>query len=141
MQKQAIRGFTLLELLISISIVGILATLALPAYHDYVKRTHVFEGIKIASAAKFSIYEYYYWNNQFPVDNAAADLPAPEFIQGNSLKSLHVENGIIKLTYNEKVEDNATILMVPSIAQGSLVWNCNQGTVNWNLRPKTCRTQ
>lgn len=139
MRRQSNKGFTLLELLVITSIISILLVLGLPLFHDYVKRSHVFEGMQLSSAAKFSVYEFYYWNNRFPYSNAEADLPSPETINGNSLKSLTISNGTITLTYNEKVEDNATILMKPTINSGNITWDCTEGSVKWHLRPKNCR--
>lgn len=132
-------GFTLIEILLVMTILGILAAVAIPAYQNYLKRAHVLEGINIAGAPKFAVYEYYYWNGSLPTNNLSADLPEPSAIKGNAVKSISIENGIIKITYNQRVKENDYLLITPTIADGSLVWDCKGGTVEAYLRPMHCR--
>lgn len=132
-------GFTLIELMVVVAIISILAAIGIPAYQNYVKRTHVFEGIQLASAVKFAVYEYYYMYSDFPVDNSAIYLPAPELIKGNALKSIAVENGKLILTYNKRVEEDATIIMTPNLVESTIKWDCTGGTVEPMLRPYNCK--
>ncbi len=70
------KGFTLIELMIVIAIIGILAAIALPAYQDYTKRSRVSEGLSLAGGAKSALTEYYASNNKWPSDNAEAGIAA-----------------------------------------------------------------
>ena len=65
MKRTMQKGFTLIELMIVVAIIGILAAIALPAYQDYTKRTHVSEGLTLAGGAKASVTEYYSSQGKF----------------------------------------------------------------------------
>jgi len=89
------KGFTLIELMIVVAIIGILAAVAIPQYQNYVARAQVAEGLALASGAKTAIAEYRSTTGEWPADNAAAGLAAdPEDISGKYVKSVRVASNI-----------------------------------------------
>ena len=139
MKRTMQKGFTLIELMIVVAIIGILAAIALPAYQDYTKRTHVSEGLTLAGGAKASVTEYYSSQGKFPTNNASAGLAAKADIKGNAVTSVEVASGKITITYNDKVTNGATLELSPASGAGGVQWSCKGGTVDAKYRPSNCR--
>ena len=139
MKRSLQKGFTLIELMIVVAIIGILAAIALPAYQDYTKRTHVSEGLTLAGGAKASVTEYFSSQGNFPSNNSSAGLAAKADIKGNAVKSVTVANGKIEIIYNDKVTNNATLQLSPTSGAGGVQWSCKGGTVIAKYRPSNCR--
>src|SRR5690554_5516266 len=99
MKAQMQKGFTLIELMIVVAIIGILAAIALPAYQDYTKRTHVSEGLTLAGGAKAAVTEFYSTNNRFPANNTSAGLATDTDIKGNAVNKVTVASGKITIEY------------------------------------------
>ncbi|EPF9322240.1 pilin [Neisseria gonorrhoeae] len=89
------KGFTLIELMIVIAIVGILAAVALPAYQDYTARAQVSEAILLAEGQKSAVTEYYLNNGEWPKDNTSAGVASASKIKGKYVKEVKVENGVV----------------------------------------------
>ncbi|EMT2793561.1 pilin, partial [Neisseria gonorrhoeae] len=90
------KGFTLIELMIVIAIVGILAAVALPAYQDYTARAQVSEAILLAEGQKSAVTEYYLNHGIWPKDNTSAGVASPASnIKGKYVKSVTVANGVV----------------------------------------------
>src|SRR6187455_2412570 len=90
------QGFTLIELMIVIAILGILLAIAIPAYNDYSIRARVSEGINVAAAAKLSVSEYTLSNNGTPADNTAAGYKGT--ITSKWVDTIVITGGVITVT-------------------------------------------
>ncbi|HEZ6963544.1 TPA: pilin, partial [Neisseria meningitidis] len=89
------KGFTLIELMIVIAIVGILAAVALPAYQDYTARAQVSEAILLAEGQKSAVTEYYLNHGKWPKNNTSAGVATSTDIKGKYVQSVTVANGVI----------------------------------------------
>ena len=103
MNRKLQKGFTLIELMIVIAIIGILAAIAIPAYQDYTIRSKVAEGLNLAGAAKLAVAETYDSEGRFKAaENASYGLPEATSINGNYVTSVAITDGsgTITITYN-----------------------------------------
>lgn len=139
--KRVQQGFTLIELMIVVAIIGILAAIAIPAYQDYTKRAHVSEGLSLAAGAKTAVSEYYSTNNAWPSTNASAGLASSTAITGNAVTEVAVNASRITVTFNDKVNSAAssTLVLAASASGGAITWSCTGGTVDAKYRPSNCR--
>lgn len=136
-----VRGFSLLELLVVISIIGILSSMAIPAYQTYVIRTNVIEGIRLSTEVKSAIYDYYSKFGTWPASNSVADIPLHTSLTGNATRSITINNGLIIITYRTQVGSGQTLVYTPTINNiGSIEWQCKTGsTIPTKYRPYNCR--
>ncbi|EMT1898413.1 pilin [Neisseria gonorrhoeae] len=98
------KGFTLIELMIVIAIVGILAAVALPAYQDYTARAQVSEAILLAEGQKSAVTEYYLNHGIWPKDNTSAGVANPTEIKGKYVQSVTVANGVVTADAKDAIE-------------------------------------
>ncbi|HFC2663268.1 TPA: pilin [Neisseria gonorrhoeae] len=124
------KGFTLIELMIVIAIVGILAAVALPAYQDYTARAQVSEAILLAEGQKSAVTEYYLNHGEWPENNTSAGVANPTEIKGKYVQSVTVTNGVVTAQMkpsgvNNEIKDKKLSLWAKR-QDGSVKWFCGQ---------------
>ncbi|CWN33162.1 pilin PilE [Neisseria meningitidis] len=124
------KGFTLIELMIVIAIVGILAAVALPAYQDYTARAQVSEAILLAEGQKSAVTEYYLNHGEWPANNSSAGVATSADIKGKYVKSVEVKNGVITAqmassNVNNEIKGKKLSLWAKR-QNGSVKWFCGQ---------------
>jgi type IV pilus assembly protein PilA len=137
MKKQA--GFTLIELMIVVAIIGILAAIALPAYTDFTTRSKVSEIIVAADKCKTSVVEYYQtMDSTLPADNAAAGCPDQNT---QHVGSLAVAAGVITVASSITAAPGNFVLTPTANAADSTIldWDCTTSTINSKFLPANCR--
>jgi len=139
-RKELQKGFTLIELMIVVAIVGILAAVAIPAYQDYTIRARVTEGITLASAARSTVSENAYHGQTLSTGFTA---PAPT---SNVAGVAIAADGVITVTYTARA-GGGTIVMQPNpvLVLGTppndrIRWECTGGTLEQKYRPSECRS-
>lgn len=135
------KGFTLVELIIVVAIIGILAAIAIPAYQDYTKRTYVGEALNVAISAKNAMWDYYSVQGTWPNNNTVAGLIRPASITANRVNQIDITGNVITIQFSNTLSpapDN-TLVLTAADANGSLIWDCTGGTIPDKYRPSNCR--
>ena len=140
------KGFTLIELMIVVAIIGILAAVAIPQYQNYVARAQVAEALSLASGAKTAVAEYFNTNGTFPADNATAGLPDPTDFKGHWVDSVTVsaDSGKALITAlfssteaHSKLQGKSMVLTAVDNV-GSIGFACSSPDIESYL-PSSCR--
>lgn len=132
--KRVQQGFTLIELMIVVAIIGILAAVAIPAYQDYTIRAQVSEGLNMASGIKTAVQDFHAARGFLGDDEVDFGVAKAKSYKGNYVSAIEVaDSGAIIITYGNRVNaavDGATLSLYPGTNEaGSLVWICGTGGV------------
>ncbi|HEV7632295.1 MAG TPA: pilin [Steroidobacteraceae bacterium] len=162
------KGFTLIELMIVVAIIGILAAIAIPAYQDYTIRAQVTEGLNLAAAAKSAVSESFSNTGVAPASRTVAGLSANAAdTKGNYVSGVDVVNGTITVTFSNAAPQHSnaaintmTLKLIPFLSvDNSIAWKCRAlgsaalgagtlmtgasdaaGTLTAKYAPAECRT-
>jgi len=137
------QGFTLIELMIVVAIVGTLAAIAIPAYQGYTIRAQVSEGLGLSSPFKPAVAEFFNNNGSFPADNSAAGLEAPGDYAGKYVSSVSISGDVVSIQYGNSANARITGRTVTLTAidnLGSMSWDCSSGgVIPDEYLPSACR--
>ena len=125
------QGFTLMELMVTVTIIAILATITMPSFLVQRQRGEVAEAMRLADSIRASVTDYYSINLSFPADNSAAGLPEPDLLIGNKVTRIEVKNGAIHITLGNKASKplhDKILSLRPAVVTGSpaspISWLC-----------------
>ncbi|CAM3448107.1 pilin [Parendozoicomonas haliclonae] len=157
-----VKGFTLIELMVVVAIIGILASVAMPQYQMYIHRSEVVDALTFSTSVREKVASYHAENLGFPANNTQAGVPAPELLIGNRVTSITVEAGAIHIQLGNKSPKplhGKTLTFRPAVVIGSVAspmsWLCgydepvpgmkavgqNKTDIPNELLPSACRNK
>jgi type IV pilus assembly protein PilA len=138
-QPSASSGFTIIEVMIVVTIIAVLLAIVVPSYQNYATRAKVAEGFALVGPIKHVVGEYYADNGGFPSSNAEVDLEDALSIHGSRVGSVEVTaNGVVVVTYDDPTLAGETVTLTPTAAGMGVRWTCSS-SLPPALLPSSCR--
>ena len=131
------RGFTIIEVMIVMTIIGILSALCIPLYQGYVTKSKISEAVVLSDGVKSAVVDYYAQQGELPADNAALRLGAPPTVRGRFVSSIAVAAGVVIVTYGDPALLGQTMTFTPTIDGALVRWACTT-SLPQHLRPRDC---
>ncbi|MCF7992973.1 MAG: pilin [Thiohalocapsa sp.] len=138
MKKQQ-AGFTLIELMIVVAIIGILAAIAIPSYQDYTKKARVSELILMTAPYKLGVSESISDGKPTSVMNSAASVGAPDFVATSIVSSIAIAAGEITASADTTLVGDIQIVLTPDDTTSGIIWECTSTGADNRLAPSSCR--
>ncbi len=141
MKKQVQKGFTLIELMIVVAIIGILASIALPAYQDYIARSQAAESVVMLNAVRTDVEDVVVQGGAFPATAAlTGNVTGSYGVITSAADATNNDAGVITYTFSgsgvNKNLQNKTVLQTRTTATGA--WKCSNTIGNAKFTPKGC---
>lgn len=130
-------GFTIVELMIVMTIIGIVSAVAIPVYQGYVTRAKVAEALYLVPPFRTAVEDRFVQSGQLPADNASLGVAAPAGEKGRYVRSVEVTDGVIVLTFGDAALLDRTVTFTPTVNGTVLDWRCTSTLPDY-LVPKGC---
>lgn len=141
--KTAQQGYTLIELMIVTGIIGILGSIAIPAYQDYTIRAQVAEGISLSGGVRAAMIDYYLQQGEWPENNNIAGVANQTDIIGRYVQHVKISNNVVEVKFGNDAHailSNRKITMEAVENNGIIRWECGaQGALDDKYLPRACR--
>ena len=143
MTKTLQKGFTLIELMIVVAIIGILAAVALPAYQDYLTRAQIVEAMDLGSGLKVTVQDFYADRGNFlSINSGFKGIPTAASVTGKYTTSVSLAGGLITATLGgsaSTVIQGNSLIISPTTSAGSIKWRCKSATIKDKYLPSACK--
>jgi len=137
------QGFTLIELMIVVAIVGVLTAFALPAYQSYSIRAQIAEGLGMSGPLTTAVVAFHNDTGVFPLSNAEAALPPADGYAGRYVESISVNGATVSIQYGNNANaliSGRDVLLTATKNDGSMSWTCaTGGAISKSYLPRSCR--
>jgi prepilin-type N-terminal cleavage/methylation domain-containing protein len=140
------QGFTIIELMIVLTVISVLTIVAIPGYQKFAVRTQVAEGINLIKPFRYAMTDYYIQNGNWPDNNLIAGMNPPESYATLNVERISIaQNGAnanIIIEYKiPALSDDNTLIFYTVLDNGRIHWHCDSGTINNLFRPVACQDE